>query len=211
LTLNARFPILPLPLAKDSLYGSPETHRRVGLVPSLMADVVLGVSIFGGNMKQIPLTQGKVALVDDEDFEELNQFKWCANKMGKTFYAERGYRCSGKSKTELMHRQILNAPSGMEVDHINHNTLDNRRENIRICTLMQNRRNRKRTIGGSSRFKGVSWNKEIKKWTAQIGMNEKIVYLGAFTNEEDAAHARDKKEKELFGEFACLNFPKGVK
>jgi len=159
-------------------------------------------------MKRIPLTQNKFAIVDDDMFEYLNQWKWYARKGGNTFYAVRNVGKYLNQKKIHMHRQIMNAQEGQEIDHINHNALDNRRTNLRTCTRAQNQHNRKINRNSTSKFKGVYWNKVRRKWQARVSLNGKRPYLGSFNNELDAAKAYDKKAKELFGEFANLNFPK---
>jgi len=154
-------------------------------------------------MKEIKLTQGKVALVDDEDFEYLNQWKWCAIKNCRTFYAIRtGY--DPCKKTIRMHRIILNSPLGILTDHIDHNGLNNQKSNLRICTAAQNGYN-KLPIG---KYKGVYYNESDGKMhiRAQIMHNYKTYFLGYFNTEEEAARVYDVKAKELFGEFANLNF-----
>jgi hypothetical protein len=128
-------------------------------------------------MKRIKLTHGKSALVDDEDFEMLNQWKWCCGKG----YAVRGIRDGKKMIGVSMHRVIIAAKKGEEVDHINRNRLDNRRKNLRIVTRSQNRRN-----GGG---KGYHWSEVSQKWFAQIQINGKKKYLGLFTKESDARKA----------------------
>jgi hypothetical protein len=153
-------------------------------------------------MREIPLSRDMVALVDDEDYADLSQFKWHANKDGNRFYVQRTMRRGGKWWAEPMHRRILNAKRGEKVDHVNHNGLDCQRENIRICTDSQNQGNRKKNINGSSRFKGVNWHKRYKVWQARIQGR----YLGCFTDEELAARAYDAAAKKLFGEFALVNF-----
>lgn len=158
-------------------------------------------------MKQIPLTQGKSTLVDDEDFEELSQHKWYANKSNKNWYAKRNCRINGKWIKLRMHRLIMNAQKGQEIDHKNGNGLDNRRCNLRFCTQSQNLQNQQRRYTGISQYKGVSWKKQNKKWQAYIRLNCKPQYIGYFSDEIEAAKAYDTKAKELFGEFACLNFP----
>lgn len=158
-------------------------------------------------MKQIPLTQGKFALVDDEDFEELSKHKWYANKIRWIFYAVRNIGTRPNRKAILMHRQIMNAKKGQEIDHRNGDGLYNRKSNLRFCTTKQNQHNQKSQIG-SSRFKGVSWSKNNKKWLARIGFNYHQKYLGLFDNEIEAAKSYDQKAEEMFGEFANLNFPK---
>jgi hypothetical protein len=160
-------------------------------------------------MKQIPLTQGKFALVDDEDFEELSQHKWFASKDRQTYYAVRNINRSGKYLLERMHRRILDAQSSQQVDHINHNGLDNQRKNIRLCTDLENSHNMQKFPGGSSKYKGVCWSEQSRRWSAKINISNRRVYLGLFANEDDAARAYDIKARELYGEFAYLNFPHG--
>ena len=108
--------------------------------------------------------------------------------------------------SRLLHRTIMNCPEGMVVDHQFHDTLDNRKENLRICTVSQNAMNKRKSIG-SSRFKGVSWHKRDKKWKGKIVHNGRRISLGNFSSEEEAARAYDAKALKLFGEFSCLNFP----
>jgi hypothetical protein len=152
-------------------------------------------------MKEIPLTKGKVALVDDENFEWLNQWKWCVSING---YAIR--RKLKSVKCIHMHREIIKTPAGMDTDHINGNRLDNRLINLRICNTPENQHNSKLRKSNTSGYKGVSWHQQNKKWLAQITNNYKNTYLGCFDTPEKAAHAYDKAAKELFGEFARLNF-----
>lgn len=157
--------------------------------------------------KQVPLTQGKFALVDDEDFEWLSQHKWHLSQHG---YAARGKHEGYPKKTVgilFMHRVILNAPSGTEVDHINGNRLDNRRSNLRLCTRRQNLQNSRKRDNSSSLYKGVYFDKSRNKWQAYIDGPHGRIHLGRFSQETDAARAYDEKAKEVFGEFARLNFP----
>jgi hypothetical protein len=149
-------------------------------------------------MFKIQLNQSKFAIVDAEDYDWLNQWKWSYSR-----YAIRTTK--EDRRTISMHRFIMDAPEGMEVDHINGDKLDNRRCNLRICTHQQNTCSRHRSTKKSSKYQGVSWNKEHKKWVAQIGINGKRINLGRFLLEEDAARAFDKAAKELHGEFARLN------
>ena len=160
----------------------------------------------------IPLTQDKFAIVDAEDYDRLREYKWYAKNGGNTYYAARAERVFKDGKfigvrQILMHRFIMNAPRRLVVDHINHNGLDNRRENLRLCTRLQNSRNRLPSRGGTSKYKGVTRSKRRKKFMAEIRVNQKKQYLGYFDSEIEAAKAYDKKAKELFGEFAYLNFP----
>ena len=153
-------------------------------------------------MKLIPLTQGQFAIVDDEDFERLSQLKWYAAKKRQTFYAQREH-----SNTCLkMHRFILGVcDRAVLVDHKNGNGLDNRRENLRLCSNAENTRNRLGTPNTSSKYKGVSWCNNTMKWKAQIRKNGVLFYLGVFQKEADAAFAYNKKSSEIFGEFSKLN------
>lgn len=151
--------------------------------------------------KQIPLTQGQFAIVDDEDFERLNQHKW---------YFNQGYavHCVGKRpnyKQILMHREIMKPLPGFQIDHINHKKLDNRRINLRICNNSENSRNRAHLQKSSSKYKGVTWHKKDKRWIAQIKICGKQKRIGAFKDEAKAARAYNKKAIELFGKFARLN------
>jgi len=163
--------------------------------------------------KLLPLSQNKFAIVDADDYERLSKYKWCVSKTPHTNYAMRrtkGKRINGKRvkrKTIMMHRFIMNAPRGLVVDHINHNGLDNRKQNLRLCTRAENSRNRRPFNIKGSRYKGFSWDKERKVFIACIYCNGKNYYLGRFKSEIAAAKAYDKKAKQLFGEFAYLNFP----
>lgn len=152
-------------------------------------------------MKKIKLTQGKVALVDDEDFEYLNQWKWSANKNKNTFYAQRHKVIEGKNKYIKMHRLIMNTPDNIEVDHIDHNGLNCQRHNMRNCTRSQNSMNK--SPYGKSKYLGVYFiGKTI---IAGITINKKLIYLGSYKSEEDAALAYDIAAKKYHGEFANFN------
>lgn len=154
-------------------------------------------------MKEIKLTQGFTAQVDDEDYEWLNQFKWCAHLETGNWYAIRQNWHNNKSGIIRMQRVILNAPYGLLTDHINRDTLDNRKCNLRLCSKAENSRNRKCTAH-SSKFKGVSWFKRDSNWRAYIGTPQK--HLGYFNTDQDAARAYDEVAKKYHGEFANLNF-----
>lgn len=166
-------------------------------------------------MKQIPLTQGKFALIDDSDYERVNQFKWLAhfNWKGENFYASRT-DCSVDPPIHVtMARFILNCPKDMFVDHKNHDTLDNQRNNLRVCTPRQNQYNARSRVNSSSKYKGISWSKSHKNWHARIRVvnifGQSIVQnLGRFRDEKEAALAYDKAAKEHHEEFAYLNFPR---
>jgi len=158
---------------------------------------------------KIPLTKGKYAIVDEKDYEYLMKWKWYALKSKNAFYAARRQKNSekeegDKEKLIFMHRVILDAPKGMEVDHINGEGLDNQRSNIRLATHAQNMANRK--PWGTSKYLGVYWEKHRSKWRAQIRKSGKGKKLGIFKEEEDAARAYDVAAKKYHKEFANLNF-----
>lgn len=164
-------------------------------------------------MRTIELTQGQVALVDDEMFDELSRYKWQAHwaPRTKSFYAVRTVGDGKDKKTINMHRVVVGAVPGNFVDHINHETLDNRQENLRILTNRQNLQNQ-RTRKHSSRFKGVSYNKSRSTWDAIIREptehgNGVLRTIGRFRVEEQAALAYDAAARTSFGAYAALNFP----
>jgi hypothetical protein len=158
------------------------------------------------DLKEIPLTQGQVALVLAEHFEELNKYKWCAARdpTAYTFYAIRSqYLSFRKYKRIWMHRVILNAPDDMLVDHVDHCGLHNYPPNIRLVTRFQNQHN-KRSYNPCS-FKGVSWCAKNKKWRAGICANRSYKTIGYFEFSVDAALAYNEAALRLHGEFACIN------
>ncbi len=156
-------------------------------------------------VREIELSFGKTAIVDSEDFERLKDYKWCVvMRKGEPWYAK---TVSPEGRLISMHRLIMNAPRGMLVDHRDHNGLNNRKGNLRICTNAQNTHNRRPCKGGTSRHKGVHFDKQHKRFRAAIGHKSKRYNLGRFDNEDDAGRAYDKKARELFGQFAYLNFP----
>lgn len=151
-------------------------------------------------MREIPLTQGLVALVDDDDFEVLNKFKWVAARIKQTYYAVRNLpRENGKQTS--MHRVILNTPDGMDTDHINGNGLDNRRENLRVVSHRGNAQNRHSKK--SSQYPGICWNKQKMKWQASIRINGQKHHLGYYRVE---IHAYESYRKACIGIGAeCLS------
>lgn len=162
--------------------------------------------------KEIPLTKGKIAIVDDELFDELSKYSWqTSNGFGKTWYASRTTLVKEGRKFMAMHRQILGLTpqDKVWVDHKNLNGLDNRRENLREATMRQNQQNRGGVAGKSSQYKGVSRVKSNGQWLAQITGKERHYNLGRHDNEEDAARAYDTAAREMHGEFAWTNFPLG--
>jgi len=165
-------------------------------------------------MKQIPLTQNQFAIVDDEDFEFLNQWKWYAlfDKNTQGFYARRNDYTGNKHTSIRMHRIVFNINDPkIIVDHIDGNTLNNCRSNLRVSTVSQNNSNRKPKWNSTSKYLGVHRSNNCRRWVAQISKNQKKIYLGIYKIEEDAANAYDLRAIELHGEFANLNFKgKGI-
>ena len=156
--------------------------------------------------KQILLTQGQFTIVDDEDFDWLNQWKWYVHNKKHTNYAARTEYSNGKSTKIYMHRIILGVQGYNLTDHVNRNGLDNRLCNLRICTPKQNCMNRRPT-GKTSKRKGVYYNSQKQKWIAQICYKRKRIstYIGSYITEKAAAKAYNAKALELFGEFAYCN------
>jgi hypothetical protein len=151
------------------------------------------------NTRFIPLTQGKLAIVDFEDYEAISKYKWCIMSTG---YAAKGALLpNGKRGLVLMHRVIMNTPNGMDTDHVNGDKLDNRRCNLRICSRSQNMQNQKAIRRKTSKYKGVCWHKAAKKWLVQVDGN----FIGHFSTEIDAALSYNWYAKKYFGEFAKLN------
>lgn len=147
-------------------------------------------------MKKIILPRGKVVLIDDEDFEKIKKYKWhFALGYAKT-------NIPGKKSPQLMHRIILNAPVGMDVDHINGNGLDNRKKNIRICTHSQNLFNQGKYKNNTSGLKGVSIHRN--KWIAKISVKGKRIELGYFKTKELAYKAYCIACKKYHGEYSHL-------
>lgn len=159
-------------------------------------------------MIEIKLTKGKIAIVDDEDYELVSQYKWYPKKHRNTYYAmANGKYIKGERQNPIfMHQLVFPSTDGHIIDHINRNGLDNRQENLRFCTNKENTRNRVGQINASSCYKGVDWKKSNKKWRARIRVNDKEFHLGCFVKEEDAAQAYDEAAIKYFGEFAYLNF-----
>lgn len=138
-------------------------------------------------MKTIKLTQNKVTLVDDEDYELINSFKWYARKDLHTFYAQRKFKIEGKWKNIMLHRYIMKPPKDMFIDHINRDGLDNQRPNLRIVTHSQNHFNEKIRSDNKSGHKGVHFSNSRCKWVASIAGK----YLGSFNSIEKAINIRN--------------------
>lgn len=154
-------------------------------------------------MKEISLTRGIVTIVDDDDFEELSKYNWQARIQTYTglFRAKR----HGIPKEVDMARQIMNCPVGMEVDHINGDLLDNRKENLRICTHRQNMCNRRLQRNNTTGYRGVATIDGGNRYYAQIYLNRKKIHIGSFKDPKDAAIAYNEAAKQHYGEFAKLN------
>jgi hypothetical protein len=153
--------------------------------------------------RRIPLTRGLFAIVDAEDYPLLSQYMWFAEGTGQNCYAVR----KENGESIKMHRWIMDAPDDLVVDHIDHNGLNNRKENLRICTFAENCRNLRSSRCKTSKYKGVHWNKRCRKWAAQISCDNKTYHLGYFTDETEAAYAYDEAARKYHGQFASLNFP----
>lgn len=161
-------------------------------------------------MKEIFLTKGKVAFVDDDDYEWLSKQKWYATNNGKKrelWYAKRSFKQRGKNKSQTMHVSIMNPGKGFEVDHIDGYGLNNQRSNLRIVTHRINCHN-SRHFPGTSKYKGVS--KSDKKWRAMIRNDGRKIHLGYFETEIEAAKAYDVKAKTIFGDHATLNLSQKI-
>jgi hypothetical protein len=164
------------------------------------------------DLRTIPLHgkrgEGLVALVDDEDYELVSQYRWHGHVGISGTYARHTWRREGVWGFIMMHRLVLGFPE--RVDHINHNTLDNRRSNLRDVSRNMNAANQLPQTGRSSRYKGVSWKQENRKWIAGIKVDQRRIHLGYFLDEEEAARAYDAAALAMFGEYAYLNFPASV-
>jgi hypothetical protein len=152
-------------------------------------------------VKEIPLTKGLIALVDDCDYLDISRYKWGAGSRNGGYVAKR----KQDGKHIYMHREVLHAPDGLVVDHINHNTLDNRRSNLRLCTQKQNIRNSQLSIRNKSGYKGVHKAWGHTTWRASIEVNNRYISLGYYDTPEAAARAYDDAAVKYFGNFAHTN------
>ena len=158
-------------------------------------------------VKEIPLTQGKVMLVSDHRYDEMNTHSWYAWQTDGYWYAARfSKQKDGPRHIIFAHRVVVGAKSGEQVDHIDGNGLNNQDENLRICSISQNEANSNKREGATSKYKGVTWNSSTGKWKAQIQQQRHLVYLGVFEEEEAAAKAYDAAARIIFGDYAKTNF-----
>ena len=177
-------------------YGDPLIYKNK---PATEKQIIQHSQL--NNVWLVELSQGEWALVDDTDIKRVSKYSW-------SITTKAGYAQAGRIKNNpvLMHRFILDFPDG-EIDHINHNKLDNRRSNLRICSHEQNSYNTKLRSDSTTSFKGVSFDKSRNRFCSFINQNSSRYFLGYFSTPEEAAEAYDEKAIELFGEFAYLNFP----
>lgn len=155
--------------------------------------------IFIGKTKFLPFD---FAFVDEDDYEKLNQYRWHTDNKG---YVVRRVRKNGKKLVIYMHRIVANTPDGLVTDHINGLVTDNRKENLRVCTDAENKRNRGRSRANKTEFKGAYWQKQIGRWYSRIQLDGKSIYLGTFSTAQEAAQAYNEAAKKYHGEFAYAN------
>jgi HNH endonuclease len=166
---------------------------------------------YGYSFRRIYLGEEEWAIVEPEDYYRFGNFKWGINGSGDRYYAVRNAKTgTGKTKRVYMHREIMNPPAGLFVDHKNNDPLDNRRENLRLATRSQNMQNKRKKKNATSKYFGVHLIKAEKKWSARVKHEGKLVFSARFDNEIDAAHAYDAAAKKYHGEFARLNFPESA-
>ncbi len=159
-------------------------------------------------MQKIPLTQGKIALIDDSDLTRVGPLKWQAHRMRHIWYAEHSWRTLSGTKAVKLHRFILGITDpNIQVDHIDRDGLNCQKSNLRVCEFKgQNNFNQGLRKDNPSGYKGVLWNKANQRWQAKITIDGIQKHLGCFDNPVDAARAYDEAAKKYFGEFARLNF-----
>jgi DNA polymerase-1 len=165
---------------------------------------------YGYAFCRIPLTQGKYAIVDPDDYRRLSKYKWYVVGRPGSQYAVRSHTTKNAKRSAIyMHREVIKAPDDFFADHINRNSLDNRKANLRPATRAQNVQNRTKFRKGkySSKYKGVTWNCGHRLWQVDIKFNGNHIFLGSFESEVRAAKAYDRAAKRYHGEFAVLNFP----
>lgn len=158
---------------------------------------------------EVPIynNKGKVVahmLVDNDDHDYAMSRTWRLNAKKYACYSTGNVK-TGTYKKHLFHRIIMNVEGDLKIDHVNRNTLDNRKSNLRVASDLQNQMNKRGYLGCSSKFKGVTWDKQFKKWAVRVMLSGKQHFVGRFKNEKEAGRAYNKKSKELFGDFAYQN------
>ena len=167
-----------------------------------------GLSLYIKIMRQIKLTNGQIAQVDNEDYEKASAFNWTARKGRHTTYASRHVWIGGKRTTQTLHQFIMGGNlQKLYVDHRDGDGLNNQKYNLRFCTIAQNAMNQRTQDNRSSKYRGVGFNKPRGRYQARIQFNKKSISLGYFTDQSIAAKAYDIAANKYFGEFARLNFP----
>jgi len=157
-----------------------------------------------GDVAIIPLTRGHSAIIDAVDVDLVRKINWWASSSKSTSYArgiQQAVPGEGKGEYVYLHRIIISAPDGVHVDHINHDGLDNRRDNLRLCNVSENIMNAQKRSDNKSGFKGVSWEKIGRKWRAQIRSRGKKIHLGSFDSPEDAHQAYSRASQEMHGVY----------
>lgn len=157
-------------------------------------------------MKKIPLTKGKYALVDEEDYDYLSKWKWCCDSKGYGFRTEKRSE-TGRQKRRgvYIHREVMSNPKGLQIDHINGDTLDNRKSNLRLASHSENMRNRKLQKNNTTGYKGVWFNKKRNRYIATIRINGQSRTIKSAETAEEAAEAYNERATEIYGNFARLN------
>ena len=155
-----------------------------------------------GGVREVPVSGGRTALIDEADYESIQHWKWSSCRKRHTFAVYRAVLEQGKSRRIYLSRFIMQAPSGLFVDHENGDGLDNRRDNLRLCTHTENNRHRCRPQStNTSGHRGVFWERGAKKWRAQLSVNNRNVHLGMFLTVEDAGNAYRQAAVSRYGEF----------
>lgn len=155
----------------------------------------------------VSLSKGKFAIIDAQDADYINQWKWTYLSSGYAFRRKYLGVVDGKEQSEyiLMHRLLMDCPEGYEVDHINHNRLDNRKSNLRIVTRAQNTHNAGIRSDNTSGHKNIYWYKAYKKWMVTVGANGKSHFIGYYDKLDEAVEAKKLAIKRLHGEYANVN------
>jgi len=149
----------------------------------------------------------KTVWIDLEDYDKIKEYKWYVKKdyYSGCFYVSSHDLTTKNKKSIRLHRIVMDAKSDQIIDHVNHDTLDNRKQNLRFCSHQENMRNKGKLKNTSSKYKGVSFHKRDKIYTAHITIDKKLIHLGTFKNEIQAAMAYDEAAVKYFGEYANLN------